>query len=229
MSRTRKDVPYWVRLNRDGIYTDHDHTRFGRIHYKRVYLYNEDNTPVMASEPVMRSVSDILGGGFRYFEYIYPRFYNYAPSGVYHSHNVYMFKTENGCYRKDILSEAQRLNARGLTSYKLHVGVITYHDYKKVEDSRLADHCTEGEKLLGPDSAYYMMPCTPELPPGQKWWYYGSTTAREMEHDDYYSYERTRVRARTQNLKKRWNSGEDVDDWDEDASYTGTKRRYTFW
>jgi len=226
MSRTRKDVPYWVRVNRDSTHTDHDHTRLGKVVYRRVYLYNEDGTPAMHEKPIMRTAGAVVANNG------WGKYHNLEPFFWGNRNRVVMFANESGRWHTDIFSEAQRLVAAGRADVEIAVGTQTFHGYETVESYRTHDHCTEGEKFASREQSRFNnreLPCTPELPHEAAWWTYGSTNTRASEHNRYYSYERTRERALSRSLTNRWNSGEDLEDWDEDDVYNKTPWRFIYW
>lgn len=227
MSNTFKDVPYWVRLNRDGIYTDHDHTRLGKVYYKRVYHYDENDKPIYVEEPVYARAKDIIaqgsypaGGYLPHWGYLVRRYYG----------SVSYYKRGDGAAPEPIMREAHKRVNNGEPDALIEVGTQSFHSYHTVESYRISDHCTEGEKLPQGDRWGTSLPCTPELPAkDSKWWRYASTSARKIEHENYFSATRTRERAHMGKLAKQWNSGEDIEDWDQDENLTSEKKTYIYW
>lgn len=229
MSRTRKDVPYWVRTNRDGIFTDHDHTRFGKTYYKNVLVRDENNNPVYETVSLYMKASDITSGGWGPYDLRYSNgrlFYSFRAGN-----KVMFLKADGSGLREPIVRRAHLLVGAGRESELVEVGSVSLLKYEQVEAYTVADHCTEGVKASRAEYRYNgALPCTPALPASDRhWWRYGTTKVRRGEHDSYYGYERTRERAFKNNLKNAWNSGDSIEDWDEDDNYSGTKRDYVFW
>ena len=64
MSHTDKDKPYWVRLNQESKYTDHDHTRLGKRYTRRRYLYDEKGQPLYVDVPEYKQARYIAQYGY---------------------------------------------------------------------------------------------------------------------------------------------------------------------
>jgi hypothetical protein len=221
MSHTDKDMPYWVRLNNKGALTDHDHLRLGKPITKRVYLRDEEDQPIYKDEPIFRRAISILDNS------LYGGYYRY----VYNDRRN-EYRDEFGAYKEPIMRRAHALVNAGRGNEYVEVGIRRADVYEDRIIGYVKDYCTAGEKLPNgrwTAPRYREMPCTPEFPPGQNWWNYGTTTQRANEHDRYYTADRRAERDHLTRLTKRWNSGDDLEDWDESITLNAETASYMYW
>ena len=208
MSHTDKDVPYWVRLNREGTLTDHDHLHFGQSYYKRVFVKDESGQALYQTVPRTFQAREITG---------YMQWY-----GVYY--------TPVCQFPEPVRRLAHQYVANGEPYRQIEYGTQQAPVYEQVLYARTADHCTEGEKIASNARAsWYALPCTPKLPAGAPWYKYGSTNQHKGEHDYYYPSQRTMQRGALTSMAKRWNSGDDLEDWDEDVTLTSETYSFIYW
>jgi hypothetical protein len=187
MSHTDKDKPYWVRLNQEAKYTDHDHRHLGKTYYRRVYLHDENGDRIWEKVPVFFTADQLIDmahsrlnedtGRREYYIWSTPR-----TKGL-----------PDSTYRR-----AKELHAAGRGHELLEVGTEKRALYRDVEVP-FPDHCTEGEPVT---REYGNMPCTPDLIMEKRWWRYGESSERQSYLRQLHGRDRTHLRSTLRNVTK---------------------------
>jgi hypothetical protein len=210
MSRTDKDRPYWVKCNEEATYVWHDHQRFGEERYKNVAVKDEKGNIVYDEEPVYARAGEIYFGGYNYSKYVH------LPD-----HD-----------REAVRREATDALFKARMDKPIFVGTRRTRRTERVLDFVVKDYCTEGEKYTRGGWHYNSdLPCTPYLEiENRKKFYVSDMSAKKHSYSrKRYSTERVTARDTLRNNAKRYNSGEDVDDWDEDVNLTAQHRHSMNW
>jgi hypothetical protein len=165
VSRTQKDKPFWVRLNQEGKYTEHDHRDIGKSYTRKEYVYDENGEKLYEEVPFGYTAEKLLTlvrthlneetGQFEYYMGWDPRTMKNIPYGTYRR-------------AKELLSAGRGDEFIQLATARKPVlrEVVKHH----------ADHCTEGEPITG--RTWRLMPCTPSLGHEGYYWRYGDSKAR---------------------------------------------------
>lgn len=200
MSHTNKDVPYWVRLNREGVHTDHNHLQLGKEQYRRVYKHNEDGSFVYLDEPVMVTASSIIEDGDDWY---------------------FRFIARDHTITTKVRQRALELHGAGRGNELVQIGTERVAQYDLVLSYVVPDHCTEGQKLTSKDNMWGWgeVPCTPQMAPGKRRWVYawGMSSKRQFLRKKHYGKERTEARGTLREATKAANSG--YDDWEDDFEH----------
>jgi len=206
MSRTDKDVPYWVRCNREGI-VRHDHRRLGRKIYRKKRVLDEDGNPVMETHRYSMTAERMLA------EVRNDTFYGWFSFG----------------------DEAKRaaLEAEQQGDLKRLIEYGTPWQSYKTEDVYIGETYCGGDDYKfteGRDWHFDLSDCYPVIPAEAPWWSYGPSAARAAEHERFYGHDRGQQRAKLTELKKRVNAGDEVDnDWDEGYDWTHHGNTFIYW
>lgn len=218
MSDTYKDVPYWVRLNRTGTGTRHNHHLFGREVYHWRVVRDERGQPIYDVVPWGYTAHDIvsryaLGWAYgRWWEDNYP-----DPISRMRVHAA-------------LIERARIMVMRGQGDEMIVLGHRTQLRTERVLSFVVKDYCTAGEKIDKRENAWWgEMPCTPEIVGEKPWYSFGTTSQRAREHDMFHSKKRTAGRKYEKRWVKEWNSGADLEDWDEDEHLTHDVHSYYYW
>lgn len=211
MSRTDKDVPYWVRLNNEGTLTDHDHLRFGKEITQYRYVRDENGKRILNTVATVRTAREIM------------RTLAWNPYA----------------YTQEIRDEAKRYTTYTLgywreynPDHQIRVGTRSYYEKGVVVTGHVRDYCTAGVKLEDDTWRWWSeLPCTPELPAGKR---RQSWTRNMSKHKTSfsrmrYSAERANRRDHFISVANHWNNGFEVDDWDENDNLTAQHRHSMAW
>lgn len=216
MSRTYKDRPYWVQVN-DSPRTDHNHLILGRTWYKDVPILDKHGNEIFDEAPwgftateIMKSYDDrdmLFGWVGRALPY----------------HRFFSFREVHPTVSDRKVTEARNLCALGKGDYFVTCGVYNKLRVRKVPYSRVKDYCTAGEKYTRNNtlrrSSLEELPCTPadEVPSSYVRWMSGpKATTRKIVNG-----KQRRIKRDTLNkVKNAWNSGYDVDDFDQDVDFS---------
>lgn len=223
MSRTFKDVPYWVRQNREGTLTHHDHLRFGKVYYAYFPVKDEDGLPVYEDVPVYLTAYEVVHG------------VSYGPGllgtlrGRTEWYTIPAKPVIPGAFKK-----AREALGALRPDEKIVVGYNRVRKMQKVVDRVVKDYCTEGEKFTKEDNHfrwYSSLPCTPDIPRTanhNKIYTAGMSGARSAYKDVTNGSSRARQRDILREEAKAWNSGYEVD---EDATnpLTDQHRHSIYW
>lgn len=200
MSHTDKDLPYWVRLNRFGKYTDHNHLDLGKTRYRRVYKHNEDGSFVYHDKDVMVSASSII---------------------LDESSWYYRLLIGDHTITAKVRQRALELHGAGRGKELVQIGTERVAQYDLVVSYVVSDHCTEGQKITSKDNCWGWgeVPCTPELPAGKRRWSYARdmSSKRAFLRKKHFSGERTNARNTLREATKAANAG--YDDWEDDFEH----------
>lgn len=221
MSRTRKDRPYWVRLNQDGTQTDHDHRRLGQVHYKRKYLKDAKG------EDVYREV-DVIGTVDGYLNQT-----RWSEEGIYYT--SWRDETRPATNIPIMtFKAAKELHSAGRGNERIVMARKSERAYVTVYSHTTADHCTAGVKLNKAEWKtwrYGEIPCMPELSRADevRSWSGRTPGFKKTWSREWYGHERVVTNGLLSRTAKEWNSGNDVDDWDENTYVTGQHRHGASW
>jgi hypothetical protein len=229
MSRTRKDRPYWVRLNQDARYTDHNHEAFGRENISYRTVLDKNGAPITKTIEFYTSIYELARYGttstitgatqLRYYTMRHER------PGT----DKALWTVDDAKAR---LAEAFSISDHTALRRQVPYQRIVREEREPHVTSVMPDYCTEGVKLSGSLPHWRELPCTPELGNGDPgYWGY----ARDMSNaKKFYSrarYGRERASARTALSKTalNWNNGYEVEDWDTDTDLTSQHRHSMNW
>lgn len=229
MSRTDKDMPYWVRLNNEGTSTDHNHLRFGMVYYRAVPVLDDEGNPVMDTHEVFLTAAQILGkedGNYYLFGYSSRYLVGYTHYVPWNDRSSTKFY------------ETAKVTKAALMAYTRHtpdeqiaVGLYSRPRTTPVVKFVVPDHCTAGEKITDTDKWWGKFPCTPALPEGNNGKAYtrGMSGPRASYRSERNGGSRALKRATLGRVAKSWNSGEEVDDFDEVERLTDQHRHSMAW
>lgn len=239
MSRTDKDVPYWVRLNNEGTLTDHDHRHLGREITSYRDVLDKDGNQIVVEGPLY-SYADAIIGEFEGIRWHYGNTL-YTEDGrlLYYNYKTKtLFTTSYGNYREPVIRRARLLHSAGRGKEFVQVGTYTHILREVVVIGYVADRCTAGEKQPRPDwrrrgarPLYEELPCTPELPADNRRlrWTSGMSKHKTSFSRQRYSAERVNLRDQFVGIAKHWNNGFEVDDWDESNNLAAQHRHSMAW
>lgn len=202
MSRTDKDRPWWVVKNDTAHkYTRHDHLHFGEPVYRTRALRDKDGKRIFEEEPILMTAHKMV---------------HYYFGGSY--------GTPEG------LRRAKRAISAGHPDEMIDTG-RTWRKYatERVLIGYIADHCTAGETVTENDRWGWLLPCTPDTPPEEKWWHHKDGSAR---HDFSQMYYRGKRRASRDTLRKTanaYNSGTDPEDYEDDINPLTDHHKHGVW
>ncbi|MGL4998009.1 MAG: hypothetical protein ACRC5T_03325 [Cetobacterium sp.] len=224
MSRTDKDRPYWVRVNDEASLTHHDHTAFGRTYYRSVPVRDADGNPVYEDVPYRISARTIVEEGL--VNYMISRHFR-IPEQFPSPESLSSSRREN------IIREAIQYHGWGLGYHQIIVGTRKVVKYERKEYTTLS-YCTEGVPLAGPYDTYYsrnQRPCRPYLPYEGKREYYTSNMSRAKAAISKKRNGHSRAEARNTlaQVAQRWNSGDDIEDYDNEKFLTAQHRHSMAW
>ena len=217
MSKTFKDVPYWVRLNRDGTSTRHNHRLFGREVYHYRPVRDERGQPVYDEVPWGYTAREVVDGypGWTYNRWLEAQY----PDPPTRMHTRYA-----------MIYRARTMIMRGQGEELIVLGHRHQLRTEKFLAHVVKDYCTEGEKIDHSwNTRWVKLPCTPEIVGEKPWYNFGTTPQRAREHEMFHSAKRTQGRKFEKRWVKEWNSGADLEDWDEDDHLTNDTHSYYYW
>lgn len=242
MSRTFKDRPTWVQLNESKWY-DHDHRHLGEAHYINKSVKDEngaliyDDTPWgMTADQVTKYVRQEHRLSFGSFvsKWVVDRsFIRTVDMEWYY-----------GSFHEDLVVPTQTvLNARNLVAQGRGMQYVPMGIYKKLRRERkltytVADHCTEWEAKEGPRSAWRVYkdgienPCTPAWDGAFEGGWSGTrdmAKAKRGYSQEVNGHSRRVSRDTLKSQANAWNSGWDVEDWDEEEHLTAQHRHSMNW
>jgi hypothetical protein len=198
MSHTDKDRPYWVKLNDDGNSTHHDHLHLGREVYRHRAVRDEHNRLII--DEVDNSVSA----------------YEWRAGCNYRLRRIR--EDMDWEVRWNIDEKAKRLILAGNGDYPVIPLTRNVVRTEEVLSYTVADHCTEGEKLSGPGDAFWgPLPCVPEIT-NISWRALqtsGMSKQKRFYGRKYYSARRIEARDALIGAKNRYNSGDDLEDFND--------------
>jgi len=212
MSRTDKDRPYWVRLNDDATSTWHDHLHLGEDVYRTRVVRDAQGQPVTEQVPRSMSATDIVKSHFGYFDR------NYFLSF--------------GRISEKIFQLARELHGAGRGDEQIIYGYDTRYVRERYLAYTIADHCTEGEPVKAGQQYYWSgsQPCIPEIRGLTRYDYTWSMSNKKHHFSRArYSHERAVARDTLGGVVRAYNSGYDVEDWDEDTYLTAQHRHSMDW
>lgn len=202
MSRTDKDRPWWV-VNNDTAhkYTRHDHLHFGEPVYRTRRVLDKNGKPLIEEVPIIKRAFDMVHGPFGS--------YSGTPAAV---------------------QKAKRAIGAGRPNEMIDTGITwKKHVTERVLIGYIADHCTVGEKVTEQDRWGWLLPCTPDHDPTDKWWHHKDGSAR---HDFSQTYYRGKRRASRDTLRKTanaYNSGTDPEDYEDDINPLTDHHKHGVW
>lgn len=217
MSRTDNTRPYWVKVNQDAKYTRHDHLSFGRVHRRYVTVRDKNGRPVMETVPFVVPAYRLVHRGL--FGYTYEPLVDAALGRM------------SSAVRENVFRVARHHVASGRPYEKIVIGTREVYKREVRIISVTADHCTEGAPYPKTFYSNWELPCVPELTTAQ-YRKLGSglragklsSALREKNGSD-----RAYRRAVLGEIKKSWNSGYDIEDYDNEKSLTDQQRRSIQW
>jgi hypothetical protein len=233
MSRTLKDRPYWVKLN-ESTKTDHDHLHFGRTYTKTKPVLDKDGNEIFddaewgftAKEIRDAHSSEVVEGmPWRINSLAWHRFFGWNKE-----HPALTNRQVN-------LARALYVQGRGDT----FIVCGTYKKRREVEVilSQVANYCTAGEKYTNRsqyrDHGKREMPCTPSwegLSEAAGKGIYTSDMAdkKTTTRKEINGIIRRTERDTLNGVKNAWNSGYDVDDYDQDVDFTTSQpHKWAYW
>lgn len=217
MSNTFKDVPYWVRLNRDGTATRHNHEMFGREVYHFRFIRDERGRQIYDEVPWGYTAREVTSG---HLGWTYNRWATFQ----------YPDELSRMRARYALIDRARIMMTRGEGDEMIVLGHRTVVRTERHLAYVVKDYCTAGEKIDKRENTWWgEMPCTPEIVGERPWYGYGTTSQRAEEHELYHTKKRTTGRKFEKRWVKEWNSGADLEDWDEDEHLTNDTHSYYYW
>jgi hypothetical protein len=229
MSRTDKDMPYWVRLNNEGTSTDHDHLRFGEVYYRAVPVLDDEGNPVMDTHEVFLSATQILGkeeGNYYLFGYSSRYSVGYAHYVPWSDRSYTTFYET-----AKVVKAALMAYTRHTPDEQIAIGFYSRPRTTPVVKYVVKDYCTAGEKITDENKWVGEMPCTPRLSvqSGYSYHTWGMSNRKAAKSREVYGGSRALKRATLGRIAKSWNSGEEVDDFDEVERLTDQHRHSMAW
>lgn len=233
MSRTLKDRPYWVKLN-DSPVTDHDHRDLGRTHYTTKIVLDKDGNEIYDETEWGFTAKEIRDA---YTSEVIDRFpwrINYL-----NWHQFFGWNKEHPVLTNRQINQARALYAQGLGDTFIVCGTYQKRRTERVVWYQIADHCTAGEKWSSRsqyrDYSRREMPCTPSwdgLPEHQGRGIYTSDMAdiKTSTRREINGIIRRTERDTLNEVKNAWNSGYDVDDYDQDVDFSHSQpHQWSYW
>jgi hypothetical protein len=243
MSRTLKDRPYWVQLNESKWY-DHDHTHLGEEYYIYKSIKDADGNLIYDDTPWGMTADQVI----KYVRQEYILSFGSAISRWYVDRSFIRMVDMQWYYasfREDLSVPAQTvMDARNLVAQGRGTVYIPMGTYKKLRRERklsytVADHCTEWEAKYTPRHKWHVykdgidMPCTPSWSGAFEGSGYSQTRdmakAKRGYSQEVNGHSRRVARDTLKGQANAWNSGWDVDDWDEDEHLTPQHRHSMNW
>lgn len=225
MSRTRKDAPYWVRVNRTATSTNHDHLSVGKkVYYSRAV--KDENGNVIYDEtviglPALELAKHVCPSGFDPDSYLHSHIY------LLHKAGVSYYDCRDFSIPRAIFQRARELCANGLSNEFIPLGTYQKRRTERYFDHEYKDYCTEGE----PDVAYkreskLRNPCTPDWP-----YTMGPVMGMSEKKHSYsrvhYGHERVSSRDILKNAAKGYNTGEDIEEFEDDIHSLTSQHRHS--
>lgn len=218
MSRTLKDRPYWVKLN-DSTVTDHDHLNLGRTYYKTKIVLDKDGNEIYdetvwgftATEIALAYTSD---SSLNFIQAYNRRLKWYR---------FFSWNEDHPHISNAIIDQAKRLHNSGAGSNFLECGTYQKRRTEQVVYRQMKDYCTEGERYTSKWDSRHSgeLPCTPSWDGiRQNFWYSDMAGPKASIRREINGIHRRLERDTLNRMRDQWNSGWDVDDYDEDVDFT---------
>ena len=208
MSHTDKDRPYWVKLNDDGVLTDHYHQSFGREIYVNRTVKDERGRPVYEEAPRTMSASMI----------------DLRASGI----SRYVVEQLS----EEITAKARNYCALGHPYAQIEVGTKSVPVTESVLMVTMRDYCTEGEKYRAGLSQYSDLPCHPAMLPGSWgsiYMSFSATKAKRTYSKMRNGASRRRSRDYLRSAVDEFNTYGEAFDNDDELPLTGQHRHSMLW
>lgn len=238
MSRTLKDRPYWVQLNESAWY-DHNHTHLGEVAYMYKYIKDRDGNLVCDETEWGLTATEIAEHG-RVTHEIWRTRWEINPNYLYRAFGYMDAKGISPYVSKGVVLRARDLVFQGAGDTYLMCGT-----YKKVRRELVvsyvtADHCTEGEPVTSTNYRFWragagetINPCTPSwrgmYEVGHTSQVRNMSKAKRGYSQEVNGHSRRVARDTLKDQANAWNSGWNVEDWDEDEDLTAQHRHSMNW
>lgn len=228
MSRTRKDAPFWVRLNRIHTSTNHDHLNLGKkVYFSRPVL--DENGDRMYDTVAIHIKASVLA------KHVCPEWN--TPEAYFHGSehfrllrkaDVPSWSCTDISFPRNVFQRARELCANGYEDELMYIDTYERLRTEEYLAYEYKDYCTEGE----PDTQYFgrhrglMNPCTPnwthDMPFPS-----GISRKKGFYTREHYGHERVNARDILKDVAKGYNSGEDIEEFEDDIHSTTAQHRHS--
>jgi len=214
MSRTLKDRPYWVKLN-DSTMTDHDHINMGRTYYTSEPVLDQDGNNIYdeaewgftAKEIRDAYTSEVLSWWATRLKW----------------HRFFGWNKEHPVLTNGQINKARALYAQGLGDTFIVCGTYQKLRTTQIVRRQMKDYCTAGERYTSKwDSRHASeLPCTPSWEGLRaNYWMMDMADVKTSTRREINGSIRRVERDTLKRVRNEWNSGWDVDDYDQDVDFS---------